>query len=270
MKIKQIKIDFNVTPEIKRYVYVYLISTDKGCILIDSGVYNSESVIEKAILESGHKVNDLKAIFLTHAHPDHIGTANYFREKYGTMIYASEGEKAWIEDIDLQFKERPIPNFYNIAGKSTPVDKIVKEGDVIELFDNISVCVISTPGHSTDEVSYRIGKSMFIGDSVLVGGDIPIFVNINDTKASLDKLNRYDDVEIFYPAWDREYLRDEMKEKLKDARKIVDEIEACVHEADHKEELPILVRNVCEMMNTPMFKSNPLFARTVECCRRGK
>ncbi|MDO4474876.1 MAG: hypothetical protein Q4B75_09535 [Eubacteriales bacterium] len=42
MNVKQIKIDFYVTPEIKRYVYVYLIITEDGCALIDSGVAGSE------------------------------------------------------------------------------------------------------------------------------------------------------------------------------------------------------------------------------------
>ena len=49
--------------------------------MIDSGVAGSELMIEKAVIESGCHPSDIKAIFLTHAHPDHIGTASYFREK---------------------------------------------------------------------------------------------------------------------------------------------------------------------------------------------
>ena len=37
MKIHQIKIDFNVTDKIKRYVYVYIVEGEQ-CYLIDSGV----------------------------------------------------------------------------------------------------------------------------------------------------------------------------------------------------------------------------------------
>lgn len=91
MRVKQIKIDFHVTPEIKRFVYVYLIETKEGCVLIDSGVAESEEIIETAVIENGHQPSEIKAVFLTHAHPDHIGTANYFREKYGAKIYASIG-----------------------------------------------------------------------------------------------------------------------------------------------------------------------------------
>ena len=44
MRVKQIKIDFHVTPEIERFVYVYLIEIGDGCVLIDSGVAGSEGM----------------------------------------------------------------------------------------------------------------------------------------------------------------------------------------------------------------------------------
>lgn len=123
------------------------------------GGAENEEIIETAVIENGH--------------PDHIGTANYFREKYGVKIYASVGERAWIENIDLQFAMRPMPNFYNLAGQSTIVDQVVKDGDKIYLSDDTYIEVIGTPGHSADEVSYRIGDVVFIGDTVPVRGDIP-------------------------------------------------------------------------------------------------
>ena len=268
MRIQQIKIDFNVTPQIKRYVFVYLIITDTGCYLIDSGVAGSESVIEKAVMESGHLPSDIKAIFLTHAHPDHIGTAAYFREKYGAAIYASEGERAWIEDIDLQFSQRPIPNFYTLAGKSVAVDYIVKDADIIVLSEEIRVHVIGTPGHSVDEVSYRINDVVFIGDAVPVKGDIPIFVHLEDTKNSLLRLEQLSDVKLYYPAWDQTYSADMMKRKIVDAKEIVAKLEKVVGDLDQSMTDSELVDVVCEQLNMPMLKNNPLFARTVACCRK--
>ena len=139
--------------------------------MIDSGVAGSELMIEKAVIESGCHPSDIKAIFLTHAHPDHIGTASYFREKYGAAIYASEGERSWIEDIDLQFAQRPIPNFYVLAGRSAIVDHIVKDGDVIalsEYLDNPQTIKLSKPGkvgskkyNSTIQTSPSLYSSLF-------------------------------------------------------------------------------------------------------------
>ena len=67
-------------------------------------------------------------------------------------IYASQGERAWIENIDQQYQERPIPNFYKLAGKSTEVDVTVRNGDLIPLEENLNIQVISTSGHSVDGV----------------------------------------------------------------------------------------------------------------------
>lgn len=268
MKIQQIKIDFNVTPQIRRYVFVYLIKTDTGCYLIDSGVSGSEHMIEKTVMESGYRPSDIKAIFLTHAHPDHIGTAAYFQEKYGTAIYASEGERAWIEDIDLQFAKRPIPNFYVLAGRSANVDYVVKDGDIIALSDKICVQVIGTPGHSADEVSYRIDDVIFIGDAVPVKGDIPIFINLEKTKKSMLRLEELSDIKLFYPAWDQIYSSETFKRKIKEARELAAKLEEIVGNADNSMKASELVDLVCERLNMPMLKTNPLFAKTVACCRK--
>lgn len=76
MKVHQIKIDFLVTEQIKRYVYVYIIE-GKRCYLIDSGTYRSEGIIEDYLQSIGRSVSDIRGIFLTHEHPDHIGAAAY-------------------------------------------------------------------------------------------------------------------------------------------------------------------------------------------------
>lgn len=268
VRVKQIKIDFHVTESIKRFVYMYLVETEGGCVLVDSGVAGSEKIIDQAMLEEGHKPSDLKAVFLTHAHPDHIGTAYYFREKYGAKIYASEGERTWIEDIDLQFKERPIPNFYHLAGRSATVDQVVKAGDRIYLSDNNCIDVIGTPGHSADHVSYRMENVVFTGDSLPVRGDIPIFIDVDAARDSLNTLEKLSDVEIFCPAWDKTYSEEVMKEKLKQARNLIDELESMVWDVDHGQETAVLTEQICERLHMPAWKNNPLFARTVDCCRR--
>lgn len=65
------------------------------------------SVFPKLIGNSRQTIN---ALILTHSHPDHIGAARSIKEGYDSCIYACQGEKDWIEDTGLQYKERPIPN----------------------------------------------------------------------------------------------------------------------------------------------------------------
>lgn len=267
MKVHQIKIDFNVTNDIKRYVYVYVIES-KYLYLIDSGVYGSEKEICKYIESINRDYKEIKGIFLTHAHPDHIGSANWFKENTNCKIYASKLEARWIEDIDLEFKERPIPNFYNLAGKSAKVDVIVKDNDIIKLED-IEVKAIKTAGHSAEEISYLVLDNFFIGDSIPVKGDIPIFIDEYEIRKTIDVIRNIN-ANMYYPAWDYTYTKDIMDNKLDYALALINLLKNTVVELDNGYDLNDLVNLVCDKLNMKMLKQNPLFNKTIECLREKK
>ncbi|MBO4317814.1 MAG: MBL fold metallo-hydrolase [Mailhella sp.] len=269
INVHTIRIDFHVTATIERFVYVYVVEAEH-IYLIDPGVFGSERQILECLANIGKDASDIKGIFLTHAHPDHIGSAAWFQEQTGCKIYASEGEKRWIEDIDLQFKERPIPNFYGLAGKSSRVDVTVKGGDLIKPEEGLEIAVFSTPGHSHGDVSYLVDRKLFIGDAVPVKGDIPIFINETEIRKTLGMLEAIPWVESYYPAWDHVYSRDEMKSMLRDAREIIDLLKSAVKETDEGMELPVLTDLVSGRLHMPMLKTNPLFMRTVACLRNGR
>ena len=265
MRVHQIRVDFAVTEQVKRYVFVYLIEA-KSCYLIDSGVYGSEEQIAQYMKTIGRDISEVKAIFLTHAHPDHIGTAAWFREHTGCKIYASQGERAWIENIDQQYQERPIPNFYKLAGKSTEVDVTVRNGDLIPLEENLNIQVISTPGHSVDGVSYRLGKSLFLGDAIPVKGDIPIYINVRDTFKTLQTIRDLEEICNYYPAWDHTYSVSDIDEKINDAEHIIctlDEQVQTILEIDKATDIAIITNLICERLKMPYLKENPLFRKTI-------
>lgn len=52
--VHRIRIDFQVTESVNRFVYIYLI-TGKFCYLIDTGVAGSEKIIEEYMGRIGRK-----------------------------------------------------------------------------------------------------------------------------------------------------------------------------------------------------------------------
>ena len=133
-----IRKEFYVTPEVKRYINIYLI-TGESCYLIDSGVSGSEKIIDEYLHSIGRNMSDIKGIFLTHAHPDHIGGAAEIKRITDCKVYAPMVEIDWIEDIDIQYRERPIPNFYTLLSESVKVDVPLQDGDSITLEEGIEI-----------------------------------------------------------------------------------------------------------------------------------
>ena len=268
-RIHQLRIDFSVTPEVKRFVFVYLVEA-QGLYLVDSGVAGSETQILGHVARIGRSPSELRGIFLTHAHPDHIGTAALLRERFGCPVYASAGEKPWIEDIDRQFQERPIPSFYRLAGRSCPVDGCLADGDAVRPEPELEFAAIATPGHSQGHTAYRAGQALFIGDAVPVKNDIPIFTDeqaTRETLARLGRLVREEGIAACYPAWDGICDACAMQAKLEEAEALVDRLKDAVLLLDEGTDLPRLVDRVCARLGMPALHANPLFARTIACLR---
>ena len=264
--VHQLKINFHVTPDIERYVYVYIL-TGQFCYLIDTGVHDSEKMIEDYICELGYKIEDIHGIFLTHAHPDHMGGAFALQKKSGCPIYASIREKDWIEDIHQQFIERPIPNFDKLLQNSVIVDKIVDKDIEIVLEDCLSMKILSTPGHSSGSLSYLLNqKILFSGDAILVKGDIPIYTNVKESIDSLNKVLSLQLVEYYCPAWDCVYDASTGRRKILEAIAVIDSIQECVEMV--MKDFPdacddFLFEIVSQRMDMVSFWQNPLFKKTI-------
>lgn len=266
--VHQLRVDFSVTPEVKRYVYLYLI-LGQGCYLIDSGVAGSEEVVARYLEALGRPVSQLRGIFLTHAHPDHIGGAAALRRLSGCKIYASAGERPWIEDIDRQFQARPIPNFYGLVGEGVPVDCLLAPGDRLALEPGLTVEVIGTPGHSAGGLSFLLSEKelVFTGDAIPAPGDIPIY---EDKTASLETLERLRALAVkqVCPAWDRVYSKEESLLVIDQGRDLICRIQQAVDELEGAPGgLDQLVAGVCARLGLEGLGQNPLFRRTVACHR---
>ena len=273
MKIRenvyQIRIDFSVTEQVRRFVNVYLI-TGRQCWLIDSGVSGSERVIFDFMEKLGRRPEELAGIFLTHSHPDHMGGAWAIKERTDCRIFASAAERPWIENIDLQYRCRPIPNFYRLAGNSVKVDVNLKNDDKLTIERDVFLEVMETKGHSMGDLSFVLHqkgeKLIFTGDAVPARDDQPIFISWQDSMEALDQIASQMPA-VICPAWDRVCEGPEAacalqarKEELLRLRRIALDVDKAWPQLDEAAR----VSKIAELAGLKAWDGNPLFAKSLK------
>lgn len=183
---------------VKKYVVGKLLTncyivtdTNSGVsVIIDPGGMCSE-------LEKDIRNFNIKMIFLTHGHFDHIFLSNYVRKVTGAKIAVSDKDKNFLCDKNLNlsvfFEETHMETF-------NP-DVCLKDKDVI-FFDDFSVKVLHTPGHTRGSVCYLIGEYMFSGDTLFkrgTGRTDFLTGNKIDMKNSIKKLYNLNTNYVIYP-----------------------------------------------------------------------
>lgn len=130
----------------------YVVSDENNNGFIVDPVYPNGD-IEKYIKDEG--INITK-ILLTHTHFDHVMGLEYFRDKYGAKVYASEDAKAIYKDPSYTLTSY-------VGNVNIVIDEFLKDGEKIEDFD---ITCLETPGHSLDSMSYVIEDNIFSGDLI--------------------------------------------------------------------------------------------------------
>jgi hydroxyacylglutathione hydrolase len=204
-RIHTLKIPFNIpTPQgaVPRFVYVYLIYGDELC-LIDSGVANSDKIIFDYITKTAKRPEDISLLILTHSHPDHMGAASTIKKATGCLVAAHEKERAWIEDAELQARERPVPGFFSLVEGSVKVDRLLAEGDKLDL-GGVEARVLNTPGHSPGSISLWLPEdgALISADAVPVPGELPIYDDFRQSEASIRRLLAIDGISFLLSSWD--------------------------------------------------------------------
>ena len=163
--------------------YVYLIDGGDGNLaLVDAGVgINSQAIVDN-IVAHGFDPGDIKYLFLTHAHTDHVGGAAFFKDLSGCKVTLSEEEAGMMEEADevaLGLDVAKRSGFYpqDFEVRPCPVDIRLKDGDEIQV-GNLTVKSIIVSGHSRASVCYLLqGKEkryIFVGDHITWGGLISL------------------------------------------------------------------------------------------------
>ena len=205
-KIHLLRLDFqiNLNPDkkIDRFVNCIIVFGEK-ITLIDTGTKGCFRHIVNYIRENGRDISEIETVILSHSHPDHIGSAAEIKNIAGCQILAHESERSWIENIDIQYKERPVPGFFELVDQSVKIDAFLEHGREIKADKNITMKVIHSPGHSRGSVNilFPEDRILFTADSIPVKNDIPNYDNFSDLVNSLNSIRTSWDYEILLTSW---------------------------------------------------------------------
>lgn len=182
-----------MTPTVKSFFdpatwtvsYVVYQKEGSACAIIDSvldydpksGRTRTTSADVLVAFVQGKKLQ-LAWILETHAHADHLSAAHYLRDKLGGKIAIG----AAITQVQDVFK-----GVFNLEPEFQPdgsqFDHLLQDGEVFAI-GALQAEALSVPGHTPACMAYRIGDTVFVGDTLFMpdvgtarcdfpGGDAP-------------------------------------------------------------------------------------------------
>lgn len=267
-KIHLLKIDFTVTitPEkvLPRFVYSIIVFGEKITI-IDAGVKGSENIIYEYIGKHNRRIDEIKTLIISHSHPDHIGSANRIKAGTGCRVVGHALEKEWIENIDLQYSNRPVPGFYNLVDESVELDELLHGEEEIKLDNDISIRIINTPGHSAGSYSilFQEDKLLFTADSLPLVNDIPTYDNFTNLKKSINLIKSLQFNTLLTSWTEPLFNRTAISGLIEGGEKYMDKINGAVKKyySDHQGDTMDCCRMVIQELQLPPLFAIPLVDR---------
>jgi 2-aminobenzoylacetyl-CoA thioesterase len=158
-------------------VPLYLLKSENP-VLIEGGVSLLGEVYRRDLAE---RLGDVQPemILLTHVHFDHCGAVGYLKRAFPGMKVAASPEGAEIlkRPNALKLIRALSENAREVVAgideallvkegfEPFGVDRVLRDGDRIEVADGLSVEVLSTPGHTRDFLSYYVPEKKILVSS---------------------------------------------------------------------------------------------------------
>ena len=168
-------------------VNCYLMETDTGYMLIDTGCSNKRTDLEKEVESAGCKPGNLKLIVLTHGDFDHTGNAAYLRKKFDKKMAMHYDDSGMVERGNMFWNRkkgnillRIIASILFGFGKSERFKPDYYIGDGYDLSGyGFDAKVLHIPGHSKGSIGILTAGGDLICGDLLSNRDKPDQPDIN-------------------------------------------------------------------------------------------
>lgn len=183
----------------KMGVNCYLIKSDSGFVLIDSGYSFSRRSIEKELEAADCRPGNLNLIVITHADFDHTGNCGYLRKKYGCKIAMHRNEAGTAETGHMLANRagrqglftRTVMSLFRLLNRrhAFKPDLLLEDGDHLTVY-GCNARAYLVPGHSLGSMGIvTAGNDLFCGDLFGNYGK-PAPFNVNEPEEVKRSFNR--------------------------------------------------------------------------------
>ena len=192
-------------------VMAYLILGERPSLIDSGGARHPSAEIAAALRERGVDLTAIDTIFHTHGHWDHSGGTAEIVAASGCRVAVHRAGVPFLRDVSAHLdgyatsaarslgEHGMLANqratFDQLWGGPAEPDRLLADGDEVDLGDGVSLTVVASPGHSDDHVAW-----WWEGEGVLIAGDAaqgtgsrpgsgPLyFASVRDARASLARL----------------------------------------------------------------------------------
>jgi hydroxyacylglutathione hydrolase len=171
--------------------YILACSETRKGVIIDPAPGSAKALVE------GSAAIEIKAIFLTHSHWDHIGDLKKIKTSFDVPVYVHPSDRPNVVEPGID----KLLVMFRIDGVEPEFD--LQEGETIEV-GKLRVIVIETPGHTPGGVCFYLDqeKTLFSGDTLFKGSIGTLSLPTADPQAmwhSLKKLEKLPPETVVYP-----------------------------------------------------------------------
>jgi glyoxylase-like metal-dependent hydrolase (beta-lactamase superfamily II) len=161
-----------------------LVVDGTGVMLIDAGYPGDREDVLASLRKLGYGARDVRAILLTHAHIDHLGSAIWFAGEHGTPVYCHADEvghakREYLEQVSVFDVALRIwrPRWAVWGAHVVRSGGLIRDGipSTLPLTAEVAAglpghpTAVASPGHTRGHCSYVVDGALVSGDALITG-----------------------------------------------------------------------------------------------------